>query len=149
MHARLTLRPAIPWLQHRASGRDGGVRAQADASSTETAIGGFEARQHPAALLQMVERWHELCALIGDVPPLYDGQPFDWEALIRAGDHIHERTNIEKQIVANPARGDADLIAKAGALRRLLEEDGNAEDRCGKLTLSVLDDIEQTVGDQP
>lgn len=88
----------------------------------------------PQSLLQIIERWHEL------------GNRLDQPPALRAGELLAERDDIEDAIVALCARGDADLLAKAGALRRLIEQDGNAEDRLGRLTLSLLDDIAHIIG---
>jgi hypothetical protein len=119
-----------------------GTRESADAGGAEDSIP-MRARP-PQSLLQMVERWHQLGDLI-DQPAALAAD----ELLLAARELLAERAAIEARIVAGRARGDADLLAKAGALRRLVEQDGNAEDRLGRLTLSLLDDIEQIVGGEP
>lgn len=88
----------------------------------------------PRSLLQLVERWHQL------------GDRFDRSPAENAAGWLAERTDIERTVADTPARGDADLIAKAGALRRLLEQDGEPSDRAGRLALSLLDDFDRLIG---
>jgi hypothetical protein len=106
-------------------------------ASTRRAGDSSPPARHPQSLLQIIENWHRL------------GDEIDTAPTTTAGERLAERADIEARIVASRARGDADLIAKAGALRRLLEQDGNAEDRLGRLTLSLLDDIGRIVGGEP
>ena len=69
------------------------------------------APQRRQSLLRLIDRWHQL------------SDAFDKAPMLNKGELLADRYDVECLIGETRARGDAELIAKAGALRRLIEQD--------------------------
>jgi hypothetical protein len=93
--------------------------------------------RHPQSLLRLVERWRELDEQHGHAVG---------ERRRALGDEIQW---LENTIAATPARGDADLIAKGGMLRQIIEADLDLPQPVRALAASLLDDIERVIDGRP
>jgi hypothetical protein len=87
----------------------------------------------PLTLPALVARWEKIHAELGEPGRVHRGM-------------IDELEWIETTIAATPPRGNADLIAKAELLRRMVEGDPDQMGSTRALAAALVADIERIVG---